>query len=176
LDGEASILLKKKCHIPVCALIRSEWHTASRWFCVKWVTRENVYVDRVACPWLIKRFVDPEAHFLFVPPDRIAEVEKDGAIPYDAKGVELGHHGDKCSFDAIIEKYKLSDPALLELAKIVRAADTDKAYLRTFTDIPFAKEMAEESGAERTYQELAGESKESLIRLSPYFMASKFGE
>ena len=89
-------------------------------FCVKWVTRENVHVDRVACPWLIKRFVDPQAHFLFVPPDRIAEVaEKDGAIPYDAKGVELGHHGDKCSFDAIIEKYKLSDPALLELAKIV---------------------------------------------------------
>ena len=97
---------------------------------MKWVTRENVHVDRVACPWLIKRLVDPQAHFLFVPPDRIAEVtEKDRAIPYDAKGVELGHHGDKCSFDAIIEKYKLSDPALLELAKIVRAADTDKFEL-----------------------------------------------
>lgn len=97
---------------------------------MKWVTRENVHVDRVACPWLIKRFVDPEAHFLFVSPDRIAEVaEEDGAIPYDAKGAELGHHGDKCSFDAIIEKYKLSDSALLELARIVRAADTGKFEL-----------------------------------------------
>ena len=97
---------------------------------MKWITRSHAMVDRIACPWLIKRFVDPQAHFLFVPPDRIAEVaEKDGAIPYDAKGVELGHHGDKCSFDAIIEKYKLSDPALLELAKIVRAADTDKFEL-----------------------------------------------
>ena len=97
---------------------------------MKWVTRENFHVDRVACPWLIKRFVDPQARFLFVPPDRIAEVaEKDGAIPYDAKGVELGHHGDKCSFDAIIDRYKLSDPVLLELAKIVRAADTDKFEL-----------------------------------------------
>jgi len=94
---------------------------------MKWVTRENVHVDRVACPWLIRRFVDPHADFLFVAPYKIPEVaEKEGAIPYDAKGVELGHHGDKCSFDAIIEKYKLTDPALLELAKIVRAADTNK--------------------------------------------------
>jgi len=94
---------------------------------MKWVTRENVHVDRVACPWLIKRFVDPQADFLFVSPDRIREVvEREGAIPYDATGVELGHHGDKCSFDAIIEGYKLTDPALLELAKIVRAADTNK--------------------------------------------------
>jgi len=97
---------------------------------MKWVTRENVHVDRVACPWLIKRFVDPKGQFLFVPPDKIPEVtEREGAVPYDAKGVELGHHGDKCSFDAIIEKYKLTDPALLELAKIVRAADTDKMEL-----------------------------------------------
>jgi hypothetical protein len=97
---------------------------------MKWVTRENVHVDRVACPWLIKRFVDPQAEFLFVPPEKIPEVvEREGAVPYDAKGVELGHHGDKCSFDAIIEKYKLNDPALLELAKIVRAADTNKMNL-----------------------------------------------
>ena len=96
---------------------------------MKWVTRENVHVDRVACPWLIRRFVDPHASFLFVPPERIPEAEKDGAIPYDAKGVELGHHGDKCSFEAIIEKYELTDPALLELAKIVRAADTDRFEL-----------------------------------------------
>jgi len=94
---------------------------------MKWVTRENVHVDRVACPWLIKRFVDPQADFMFVSPDRIREVvEREGAIAYDATGVELGHHGDKCSFDAIIERYKLTDPALLELAKIVRAADTNK--------------------------------------------------
>jgi len=94
---------------------------------MKWVTRENVHVDRVACPWLIKRFVDPQANFLFVSADMIPEVaEKEGAIPYDAEGVELGHHGDKCSFDSIIQKYKLTDPALLELAKIVRAADTNQ--------------------------------------------------
>jgi len=97
---------------------------------MKWVTRENVHVDRVACPWLIKRFIDPRATFLFVSPERIAEVAaKEGAVPFDAKGVELGHHGDKCSFDAIIDKYKLTDPALLELAKIVRAADTNKTEL-----------------------------------------------
>ena len=96
---------------------------------MKWVTRENVHVDRVACPWLIKRFVDPQATFLFVPPEKIPEAERKGAIPFDAKGVELGHHGDKCSFDAIIEKYKLTDPALLELAKIVRAADTERMDL-----------------------------------------------
>lgn len=97
---------------------------------MKWVTRENVHVDRVACPWLIKRFVDPQAQFLFVPPEKIPQMTKEqGAIPYDSKGAELGHHGDKCSFDAIIEKYKLTDPALFELAKIVRAADTDKMVL-----------------------------------------------
>jgi hypothetical protein len=94
---------------------------------MKWVTRQYVHVDRTACPWLIKRFVDPEAEFIFVPADKIAEiVEKEKAIPYDAPNVELGHHGEKCSFDSIIEKYKIKDPAVLELAKIVRAADTDK--------------------------------------------------
>jgi hypothetical protein len=72
---------------------------------MKWVTRENVHVDRVACPWLIKRFVDHQATFLFVPPEKISEAEKDGAIPFDAKGVELGHHGDRCSLGAIIERY-----------------------------------------------------------------------
>jgi len=85
-----------------------------------------VHVDRTACPWLIKRFVDPKAEFLFVPVEKIEEtVKKEKATPYDAPGVELGHHGDKCSFDAIVEKYKIKDPAVLELAKIVRAADTD---------------------------------------------------
>jgi hypothetical protein len=93
---------------------------------VKWVTRQHVHVDRTACPWLVKRFVDPDAEFLFVPVEKIEEiVKKERAIPYDGPNVELGHHGDKCSFDAIIEKYKIKDPAVLELAKIVRAADTD---------------------------------------------------
>lgn len=94
---------------------------------MKWVTRLFVHVDRTACPWLIKRFVDPKAEFVFVPVEKIEEiVKKEKAIPYDAPGVELGHHGDKCSFDAIVEKYKIKDPAVLDLAKIVRAADTDK--------------------------------------------------
>jgi hypothetical protein len=94
---------------------------------MKWITRLYVHIDRTACPWLIKRFADPKAEFLFVPPEKIEETaKKEKAIPYDAPGVELGHHGDKCSFDAIIEKYKITDPAVLELAKIVRAADTDK--------------------------------------------------
>jgi len=92
---------------------------------MKWVTRLYVHMDRTACPWLIKRFIDPTAEFLFVPVDKIEEtVTKEKAIPYDAPGVELGHHGDKCSFDAIVEKYKIKDPAVLEVAKIVRAADT----------------------------------------------------
>ena len=94
---------------------------------MKWVTREYVHVDRTACPWLIKRFVDSKAEFIFVPLERIEEiVKKEKAIPYDAPGVELGHHDEKCSFDAIIEKYKIKDPAVLEMAKIVRGADTDK--------------------------------------------------
>jgi len=93
---------------------------------LKWVTREYVHVDRTACPWLIKRFVDSKAQFIFVPVEKIEEiVKKEGAIPYDAPGAELGHHGDKCSFDAIIKRYKIKDPAVPELAKIVRTADTE---------------------------------------------------
>jgi hypothetical protein len=93
---------------------------------MKWVTRIHVHVDRTACPWLIKRFIDPKAEFLFVPAEKIEEtVKKEKAIPYDAPNVELRHRGNKCSFDAIIEKYGIKDSAILELAKIVRAADTD---------------------------------------------------
>jgi len=92
---------------------------------MKWVTRSHVHVDRVACPWLIQRFIDSEAEFLFVPAGRIeATVKEEGAIPFDAPGIELGHHGSKCSFDALVAKYGLKDPALLRLADIVRAADT----------------------------------------------------
>ena len=93
---------------------------------MKWVTRSHVHVDRVACPWLILRFVDSEAEFVFVPASRIQEViEHEGAIPFDAPGVELGHHDGKCSFETIIEKYGLKDKALLKLAHIVHCADTD---------------------------------------------------
>jgi hypothetical protein len=92
---------------------------------MKWVTREKARVDRIACPWLITRFVDREPQFLFVPPDQVMAVAaREQAIPYDVPGVELGHHGDECSFDAILAKYKLDDPALKRLALIVRGADT----------------------------------------------------
>jgi len=96
---------------------------------MKWITRENVHVDRVACPWLIRRFVDPKAEFLFVPADQVMEVaSREQATPFDVKGVELGHHGQECSFDAIVKKYGLfSDAALLLLARIVNGADTDNS-------------------------------------------------
>lgn len=94
---------------------------------MKWITRSHVHVDRVACPWLIKRFVDSEAEFLFVPASQVEEVAKrEQAIPYDISGAELGHHGESCTFDTIIAKYGLKDKALLRLAKIVNAADTDR--------------------------------------------------
>ena len=94
---------------------------------MKWITREHVKVDRVACPWLIKKFVDPDAEFLFVPSDQVMAIaEREGATPYDVKGVELGHHGKECSFEAILKKYDLTrDPALVLLGKIVNGADTD---------------------------------------------------
>ena len=93
---------------------------------MKWVTREKARVDRIACPWLITRFIDKEPTFLFVPArDVLAVAKQEEAIPYDVPGVELGHHGDDCSFDAFLDKYKLTDPALLELAPIVRGADTE---------------------------------------------------
>jgi hypothetical protein len=93
---------------------------------MKWVTRARPMVDRIACPWLIRRFVDPRAEFLYVPAEEVLAVaEREGAIPYDVPNVELGHHGRECSFDAIIKKYNLTDPALAQLALIVRGADTD---------------------------------------------------
>jgi hypothetical protein len=94
---------------------------------MKWITRERVNVDRVACPWLIKKFVDPQAEFSFVPAERVlSEAERLGATPFDVKGVELGHHGKECTFEAILEKYSLKDnPALALLARIVNGADTD---------------------------------------------------
>lgn len=97
---------------------------------MKWVTRERPKIDRVACPWLIARFVDSDPTFLFVPAaevHRVAEVT--GAIPFDVEGVELTHDGRFCSFDAILAKYSLEEPALRELAVIVRGADTDNLQL-----------------------------------------------
>ena len=97
---------------------------------MKWVTREKARVDRIACPWLISRFIDKQPTFLFVPASQVMQVaEREGAIPYDIPDVELGHHGPRCSFDAFLDKYKLTDPALRSLAEIVRGADTDARQL-----------------------------------------------
>jgi hypothetical protein len=91
---------------------------------MKWITRSHVHVDRVACPWLITRFIDNEAEFLFVPKSQIDKVAAEtGAIPFDAPGVELGHKDGGCSFESIMAKYGLADPGLVRLAKIVHAAD-----------------------------------------------------
>jgi hypothetical protein len=91
---------------------------------MQWITRSHVHVDRVACPWLISRFIDNEAEFLFVPANQIGKVAKEtGAIPYDAPGVELGHVEGRCSFESIIVKYDLREPGLLRMAKIVHGAD-----------------------------------------------------
>lgn len=99
---------------------------------MKWITREHVKVDRVACPWLIRKFVDKDAEFLFVPADQVMEVaQREGATPYDVQGVELGHHGRECSFEAIVKHYGLNgDPALVLLGKIVNGADTDNTLWR----------------------------------------------
>ncbi len=92
-----------------------------------WVTRSHVHVDRVACPWLIQRFIDNEAEFLFVPKSQVDKaVVETGAIPFDAPGVELGHHEGRCSFESIMLKYDLKDPGLEHLAKIVHAADVSE--------------------------------------------------
>lgn len=99
---------------------------------MKWVTREHAKVDRIACPWLIKNFVDRDAEFLFVPSDEVMKVaEEQNATPFDVPNVELGHHGEECSFDAIVRKYGLDkkDPPLAEVAKIVRGADTPNRSL-----------------------------------------------
>ncbi len=102
---------------------------------MKWVTRERPKIDRIACPWLITRFIDPEPEFLYVPPRDVLRVARDtGAVPYDIPGVELSHEGDHCSFDAFLKQYRetrpdLKDPALETLATIVRGADTGRLDL-----------------------------------------------
>jgi hypothetical protein len=92
---------------------------------MKWITRDGVKVDRVACPWLIRKFIDPEAQFFFVPANQVAEKAAQlGATPFDIEGCELGHHGENVSFDSFLKKYALTEPALALLAEIVRAADS----------------------------------------------------
>jgi rhodanese-related sulfurtransferase len=96
----------------------------------RWVTRERPKIDRIACPWIVSRFVDPEAKFLYVPANRVLEAAKaQDAIPYDIPGVHFSHEGERCSFDAFVRHYRLRDPALQELATIVRAADTGALHL-----------------------------------------------
>ena len=95
---------------------------------MKWVTRERPVIDRIACPWLIARFIDKQPEFIFVPPDQVSRVAAEtGAIPYDVPGVELTHVGEGCSFDSFVSKYSLTnDPAIVTIAAIVRGADTDR--------------------------------------------------
>ena len=97
---------------------------------MKWITRERPKIDRIACPWLIKKYVDQNAEFLFVPKDKVfSEAERLNAIPYDIPGAEYSHEGNKCTFDYIIKKHGITDPAILQLAEIVRGADTDSFHL-----------------------------------------------
>ena len=94
---------------------------------MKWITRERPRIDRIACPWLVARFIDDAPEFLYVPAGEVMRVaEATGAVPYDVPGVELGHVGELCSFDAFLRKYGLGDPALQRLARIVRGADTSR--------------------------------------------------
>ena len=97
---------------------------------MQWITRERPKIDRIACPWLISRFIDAEAEFLYVPSGDVLRLAREkNATPYDIPGVELSHAGELCSFDAFLKKYRLTDPALLQLAKIVRGADTSRLDL-----------------------------------------------
>lgn len=94
---------------------------------MRWITRERPKIDRIACPWLIKRFVDQDAEFIYVPKEQVFEKANEmNAIPYDIPGAEYSHYGDECTFDFILKKHGLTDAALLELAVIVRGADTDR--------------------------------------------------
>jgi hypothetical protein len=115
---------------------------------LKWVTREHVKVDRVACPWVIRKFIDQQAEFLFVPADQVMDVAKrEGATPYDVKGVEYGHHGKECSFDAFVKKHGLArDPAIVLLAKIVNGADTDNSAETRGSPLPLVR------ASERTHR------------------------
>ena len=97
---------------------------------MKWITRERPKIDRIACPWLIKNFVDPDAEFIYVPKEKVFDkAEELNAIPYDIPGAEYSHYGDECTFDFIIKKHQLTESALLQIGDIVRGADTDRFNL-----------------------------------------------
>ena len=97
---------------------------------MKWITRERPKIDRIACPWLIKNFVDPDAEFIYVPKDEVFKrAEEIHAVPYDIPGAEYSHYGEKCTFDYIVEKHKITDAAIQTIALIVRGADTDRFIL-----------------------------------------------
>lgn len=97
---------------------------------MKWITRERPKIDRIACPWLIKKFVDNDAEFIYVPKDEVFEKAKElNAIPYDIVGAEYSHYGSQCTFDYIIKRHNIVDEAILQIAEIVRGADTDSFYL-----------------------------------------------
>ena len=131
---------------------------------MKWVTREKARVDRIACPWLISRFIDRDATFLFVPSGEVMKVaEREGATPYDVPAVELGHHDDHCSFDAFLDKYKLDDPALRALALIVRGADTEARGL--------TPESAGLYALATGFQAISGDDHENMARQFPAYDA-----
>ena len=110
---------------------------------MKWITRERVKVDRVACPWLIKKFIDSQAEFLFVTPAEVIPIaQSEGAIPFDVPGVELGHHDGKSSFEAIVAKYQIADPAIRLLARIVHGADVAEDLYQE-PEAPGLKALAE---------------------------------
>jgi hypothetical protein len=94
---------------------------------MKWITRERPKIDRIACPWLIKRFIDPQAEFFYVPKEKVFdEAKKIDAVPYDIPGAEYSHYGEECTFDYIVRKHNLTDEAIITIAKIVRGADTHR--------------------------------------------------
>ncbi len=126
---------------------------------MKWVTRKNANVDRIACPWLIKRFIDLEAEILWVEAERVLEVvEQEGAIPFDVKGVELGHVDGRCSFESILVKYNLNDPALQLLGRIVHGADIP-------ADLHIEPEAAGLGAITHGFAQLHGENDLEKLRL-----------
>lgn len=126
---------------------------------MKWITRKNANVDRIACPWLIRRFVDRDPVFLYVPPEEVLSAAKrENAIPYDVEGVELGHVGGRCSFESIMLKYNLTDPALQKLAKIVHGADIAR-------DVAIVPEAAGLKAVAHGFAILHGDDDQEKIRL-----------
>jgi hypothetical protein len=133
---------------------------------MKWITRKNANVDRIACPWLIRKFVDKNPEFLYVPADEVlVAAKREGAIPYDITGVELGHVDGRCSFESIMVKYNLADPALQKLAKIVHGADVA-------ADINIVPEAAGLNAIAHGFALLHGDNDHEKIRLeSPLYEA-----